>query len=1160
MGVEDTPESGSTGTSAVASLSNLPTTPYRITTEFKAPKLAKSKGNYREWFEELNIYLRINNLSRFMNDDPAKPPASNIADSLRWKEGDGLTTATIYHSMEQEERDELSFDKSARENLATLKARHQQQGVARQISYLQEAFGARFDGETPLDRTAKKIRESVKNAFACADLSEDLLTCICILNALSDEKVTFIRSNIANRLASSTKADPYDYVAVLCYLENEQSVRDNLGKNGSGPDAIALAASANRSRFNNRPRPNQDRPFCVNCKGHGHAAEFCIREGGGMAGKTRAEASEARKNATAKKSGSPHQNSASSKAFTFQSPDGKTFVAYQMETSSPSDNAAATMFTLDTDSQDEIDAYEYANIAMDIKGTEARVSVNWNTHSRDSTPSALNAQSSTAPTSIPLSECPFYLDTGATVHVSPDYADFTNVRSIPSRPIKGVGGSSIAAVGMGDIIIHSGEATLTLKDALYVPDATVRLISVGSVARDSKTGLYFDDRECSLVDPTTFSRKVIGDLLPTKRLYALRASGVDHAFAMQHAPDLVTLHNRMGHANYRVIQDMARNGMIAGVSPKLASQLPAKCISCIQGKQTRTPVPKVREEGPDHKATRKLEKVFVDLTGPFVQSRSKNLYVLDIIDDYTDMPWSIPVKSKDQALKVLMAWQLLRENETGLKVFKYNIDNGELKSTEFDDWCKARGIVARWTSANTSAQNGRVERLHKTLLGKARTMRIHSKCPPNTWDEFWNTAAHLHQKTVSCGIKTSTPWERWYDRKPDYSYMREIGCKAFVLILSKHNPKVYERSIECTLIGYEPNSKSYRCYHHASGKVISSYHVRFLESHDGHPLIPPSIDPAPTSENGTQITSEPTTLQEIRDSSTIFPLPNTVTLDDDLDPYSNSILPHSNAPVDPPTPQARPDVHTPLVIQPEPQAPPIPVQETRRRSTRTQAPKEDPVQRAVRESRASATRVHQARENNQPAFWNIRNPAPAIDSDSEEELEVADALQATALPGVFPVVDIDPAAGPEDPRNLREAQNSPYWPQWEAAFQEEIDAMKSLQVWKLVPRSEVPSTTRVRKSRPVFTVKRNEAGEATKFKVRLVFRGDEQIPGVDFNKTHSPTARPESWKIVLHMAAANGWDAQQIDVKTAFLNGILPEDEIQYMEQPKGFEEPGKED
>ncbi len=52
----------------------------------------------------------------------------------------------------------------------------------------------------------------------------------------------------------------------------------------------------------------------------------------------------------------------------------------------------------------------------------------------------------------------------------------------------------------------------------------------------------------------------------------------------------------------------------------------------------------------------------------------------------------------------------------------------------------------------------------------------------------------------------------------------------------------------------------------------------------------------------------------------------------------------------------------------------------------------------------------------------------------------------------------------------------------------------------------------------------------------------------------------ESWRVLLHIAAVLGWDAQQIDIKTAFLYGLLPVNETQYMEQPEGFEEPGKED
>ena len=60
-------------------------------------------------------------------------------------------------------------------------------------------------------------------------------------------------------------------------------------------------------------------------------------------------------------------------------------------------------------------------------------------------------------------------------------------------------------------------------------------------------------------------------------------------------------------------------------------------------------------------------------------------------------------------------------------------------------------------------------------------------------------------------------------------------------------------------------------------------------------------------------------------------------------------------------------------------------------------------------------------------------------------------------------------------------------------------------------------------------------------------------------KTTSPTARMESWRLIMHIATSLDWDIKQIDVKMAFLYGLLPDDEIQYMEQPRGFEEPGKE-
>lgn len=209
---------------------------------------------------------------------------------------------------------------------------------------------------------------------------------------------------------------------------------------------------------------------------------------------------------------------------------------------------------------------------------------------------------------------------------------------------------------------------------------------------------------------------------------------------------------------------------------------------------------------------------------------------MDIIDDHTSMTWAIPLKLKSDAFLHLKAWTLAREEETRLKVGLFCIDNGELKSNEFEEWCRSRGTTIQFMAPYTSAHNGRVERLHRTLMAKARTVRIYVNMPAYLWDEFYLTAAHLHQKTTTRSLNNGpVPWERWYNRKPDYSYMREIGCRAFVLIQNKHNPKIYEQSIECVLIEYDVRSKSYRCYDKKTRSVYSSYHVQFLEMKDGHP-------------------------------------------------------------------------------------------------------------------------------------------------------------------------------------------------------------------------------------------------------------------------------------------------------------------------------------
>jgi hypothetical protein len=150
-----------------------------------------------------------------------------------------------------------------------------------------------------------------------------------------------------------------------------------------------------------------------------------------------------------------------------------------------------------------------------------------------------------------------------------------------------------------------------------------------------------------------------------------------------------------------------------------------------------------------------------------------------------------------------------------------------------------------------------------------------------------------------------------------------------------------------------------------------------------------------------------------------------------------------------------------------------------------------------------------------------------------------------------------------------EGEDEPTWAQamaseereyWIAGGHDELKSLQDLKVFILVPRSELPRGHRPLKGKLVCKKKRDDTGRVVRYKVRYVAKGFAQRYGIDYDKTTAPTVRLESFQTILHLAASLDWDLQQFDIKTAFLHGILPEDETMFMEQPSGFEAPGKED
>jgi len=136
--------------------------------------------------------------------------------------------------------------------------------------------------------------------------------------------------------------------------------------------------------------------------------------------------------------------------------------------------------------------------------------------------------------------------------------------------------------------------------------------------------------------------------------------------------------------------------------------------------------------------------------------------------------------------------------------------------------------------------------------------------------------------------------------------------------------------------------------------------------------------------------------------------------------------------------------------------------------------------------------------------------------------------------------------GEDDPEKFEEAIKEE---KWRKAMEAEIKSINDNNTWELVDLSDGAKVIGVKW---IFKTKFNEKGDIDKFKARLVAKGFHQTHGIDFHEVFAPVARWDTIRLILGLAAQQGWVVQQLDVKSAFLHGDLNEDV--YVEQPKGFE------
>ena len=127
----------------------------------------------------------------------------------------------------------------------------------------------------------------------------------------------------------------------------------------------------------------------------------------------------------------------------------------------------------------------------------------------------------------------------------------------------------------------------------------------------------------------------------------------------------------------------------------------------------------------------------------------------------------------------------------------------------------------------------------------------------------------------------------------------------------------------------------------------------------------------------------------------------------------------------------------------------------------------------------------------------------------------------------------------EDPVNYKEALEDVDAQEWFKAMDRDMESMYSNSVWSLV---EALKGVKPIGRKWIYKRKRRLDGKVETFEARLVAKGYTQKEGIDYEETFSPVAMLKSIRILLAIAASLDYEIWQMDVKIAFLNGILEED------------------
>ncbi|KAK1667563.1 hypothetical protein QYE76_055722 [Lolium multiflorum] len=752
------------------------------------------------------------------------------------------------------------------------------------------------------------------------------------------------------------------------------------------------------------------------------------------------------------------------------------------------------------------------------------------------------------------------LDSGCTSHMTGGKNLVKELRPNINNITVSFGDNSTSEVlGFGKVVVAHN---ITLVDVMLVKTLGYNLLSVSALGKMG-FAVFIDKDIVVLLWSKTLKVAFVG--YREHNLYVVDFSGTTTTSAMClfGKADVGWLwHRRLAHVNMRTLQSLHKGNHIVGLMENVSFAKDRVCRACVEGKMHDSPHPSKTIIS----SKRILELLHVDLFGPVTHaSLGAKKHCLVIVDDYSRYTWVYFLKTKDETQQIFIDFATEVQRQHNLLIMAIRSDNGsEFKNYTLNDFLSDEGIRHQYSAAYTPQQNGVAERKNRTLMDMARSMMAEYKSRYNFWAEAISTACHSSNRLYLRKGLNKTPYEILTGNKPNISYFKVFGCKCFYKIKGVRLSKFAPKALEGIFVGYGAESHTYRIFDIASGIIIESCSVRFEENDgsqvgqvdvcagdeipqdaivrmgvgffrpiEGHGvasregLCSTTVEPSSSQHQQTPSSEEndaPTQEQEQNPPSRQDQGQDQPRIHDGSDEYPFDICSAPNDVQD----QAHDVEHSQEIVvaqvegqdgdpndQVDQVTPPRPRRTKEEIEARRLARRERQLERlehthdkVLGDVRAKvSTRRQLANFSNHHAYISLVEPKKVF-----EALEDSD---------------------------------------WMEAMHEELNNFKRNKVWTLV---EKPKECRnVIGTKWIFKNKQDEFGNVVRNKARLVAQGFSQVEGIDFGETYAPVARLESIRILLAYASHHNFKLQQMDVKSAFLNGPIHEEV--YVKQPPGFED-----